>query len=385
MSFILFYLLRRFFLKVEFSPDKITVIKGLGITVTSTVPLCEVVRVTVKRSLLLRLFRAKKVKIFCNNGNVSFFLKRDGDIPFLNATPTDMSRAKLSEELLGAFCDTHALGGIALLSFALIRISRLFGGEYSQRIINLLSDTSENFRNALSAIDIHLPYATVGAAVFAITAWGYGFIRKFLNLCGFKVGISGGFTVVQSGVITLYEHYLCHNSTAIREDGLLSLIVGYAPVRMRGVIVRLAEKRSKILPPTRLLWHTLWGHCKVPVVCAVIIGGALVTVNVLFPERSGELLKSVVTSGFAAALYSVAMCAVYIRHSGLALNGDTLHIAARHSLRLYTAKVPRKSISAVKISHNLLKRSRANISILNSERLRFKIRQIDLEQYPKWH
>lgn len=380
MSFILFYLLRRLFVKLEFSPDKITVSKGFGIVVTNVVPLNEIVRVTVKRSLLMRLFRAKKVKIFCNRGKASFYLRRDEPVPFIAEKPAAMERSRFSEELLGAFCDTHALGGIALLSFALFRISRLFGSEYSQRIIDLLSSTSQTFREALSALNIQLPYAAVGTAVFAVTAWCFAFVCKAISLCRFQRGKTDRFTVVQSGVVTLYEHYLCHNSTAVREDGLLSLILGYAPVRMRGVMVCPAAKRRQAIPVERLSWRTLWGHCKWQIVCTAVIGSALAAVNLFSTEQSGGLPEALLSSGLAAAVYSTAVCISYIRFSGISDNGDTLYLAARHSLRLYTAAVPKNSISAVKISYNLFKRSRANISIVNSERLRFKIRQIELRQ-----
>lgn len=386
MKFILFFLLRRFFVKTEYNFRTITITQGLFFVKTSKILLNSVVKITVRRSLFLRVFRAKEIEIFCNTGSVKFFLARDESFPPIAAFPetTALSRsAKLSEELLGAFSETHALGGIFLFSASLLRVSRLLSGEYSERLSalleNLLFNAAGNVNDVLSKLNIFVPRAVAVVAVFVFAAWCFAFVRKLLDLSRFRVFVSGDTALVKCGLLTLYENMLFLNSSAaVREGGVLSLLIDRAPVRMRGVIlfpsVRLRTKpeaRETRSPKTALL-----GHCGVPLAIAAF----LALICRLEPLRSRELLKTVLLSGIVASLYAAAVFALYMRYSSVSFTENAVSVTSRRSLRLCSVLIPREWIVSVSERRNLLNRTRGNVTVYTRERLRFKIRQIPLHR-----
>ncbi len=390
MSFILFYIFRRFFVKISYDPQKITITKGIFLVRTAVVPLRSIVRITVRRSLLLRLFRAKEIEVFCNLGSVKLFLGRDEIFPPLGefSEPPSLRSATFAEETLGAFSDTHALGGMFLLSAALARVSRLLGSEYSERLSallgKLLSDAAGNIGDLLSKLNIYVPRAVAIAAVFALAAWCFAFARKRLDLARFRVFVSEERVLVRSGLLTLYEHTLFPNySAAVREEGIISLIAGRAPVRMRGVIVFPAAQRSAASAKSgaRSPKTALWGHCGVPLTAAAVMGAALGWVNLSERLRDYELLKTALFCGLAAALYAAAVFAVYMRYSGIFPAENGVAVVSRKSLRLRTAVIPRERIVSETARRNLLNKRRGNVTIRTRDRLRFKVRQIPLDQY----
>ncbi len=354
---------------------------------TAVVPLKSIVRITVRRSLLLRLFRAKEVEVFCNLGSVKLFLGRDEIFPPLGEFPEPPSfrSATFGEETLGAFSDTHALGGMFLLSAALARVSRLLGSEYSERLSallgKLLSDAAGNIGDMLSKLNIYVPRAVAIAAVFALAAWCFAFVRKRLNLARFRVAVSDERVFVKSGLLTLYEHTLFPNySAAVREEGIISIIAGRAPVRMRGVIVFPAARKSAASGDSgaRSPKTALWGHCGVPLTAAAVMGAALGWVSLSERLRDYELVKTALFCGLAAALYSAAVFAVYMRFSGIFPAEKGIAVVSRKSLRLRTTVIMRDWIVSEAIRRNLLNKKRGNVTIRTRERLRFKVRQIPL-------
>ncbi len=358
---------------------------------TVTVPLNSIVRITVRRSPLLRLFRAKEIEIFCNLGSVKFFLGRDEIIPPLGTFPESASlarTAKFSEEALGAFSDTHALGGIFLLAAALARVSRLLGSEYSERLSallgKLLSDAAGNIGDILSKLNIYVPRAVAIAAVFVLAAWCFAFARKLLDLARFRVSVVGEKAFVKSGLLTLYEHTLFLNSSAaVREGGVISLFVGRAPVRIRGVILfpaaRLIAKAAE--RGTRSPKTAVWGHCGVPLSIAALLGAAIGWVCLSEGLRDYELLKTALFCGLVAALYSAAAFAVYMRYSEISRTENGVMVTSRKSLRLRSVNIPREWIVSAAVRRNLFNKRRGNVTICTRERLRFKVRQIPLDQY----
>lgn len=395
MRFILFFLLRRFFVRVDFDSQKIVVTKGIFVIRTATVPLKSIVRITVRRSLFLRVFRAKEVEVFCNLGSVKFFLGRDEVFQPFGIPPRsalNWKSASLAEETLGAFCDTHALGGIFLFAAALVRSGQLLGDEYSERLSallqSLISDTAANVSAVLSTFQIFVPRAAAVVAVFALFSWCYAFAKKLLNLMRFRVAAIGERAYVQSGVFTLYEHKLILNSSnAVCEESVLSLISGRAVVRVRGVIVFPSVRRKRCENnlssarghTVRSPWSAFWGHCEVPLTVAVVLGAALIALS----ESSAELLKTALLCGFAAALYSGIVCAVYMRFSGISAVERGVILTARRGLRLLSAVIPRERVVCVAQRRNLFNKERGNLKIFTRERLRFKVRQLSLSEAAK--
>lgn len=391
MRFILFFLLRRFFVRVEYDSQKITVTKGIFLIRTAVVPLCSIVRITVRRSLFLRVFRAKEVEVFCNFGSVKFFLGRDEVFqPFgiLPDSALNWKSATLAEETLGAFSDTHALGGVFLFAAALARVSRLFGGEYSERVSvlleKLLSDTVNNVSGFLQSAQIFIPRAAVAAAVFALAGWVFAFSKKLLSLMRFHAAFVGETAFVKSGVLTLYEHTLFLNSAAaVYEESVMSLLLGIAPVRVRGVILFPAVGRGSVGIVGRHSvgspLRSFWGHCGVPIVIAALASVGLVCVLVFPRLRSAELLETGLLCVLVASFYSVAIRLIFIRRIGVSPNGENTAVTARKSLRLRSAVLTHNRIVCLTRRRNLFNKSRGNVEFFTLERLRFKVRQIPLD------
>ncbi|MGN0678320.1 MAG: PH domain-containing protein [Oscillospiraceae bacterium] len=376
---------------MEYDSRKIVVTKGIFLIRTAVVPLCSIVRITVRRSLFLRVFRAKEIEVFCNFGSVKFFLGRDEFFPLSGKFPENTEfteSAKFSEEVIGAFSDTHALGGVFLFAAALTRVSRLFGGEYSERVSvfleKILSDTVNNVSGFLQSVQIFIPRAAVAAAVFALAGWAFAFSKKLLNLMRFHAAFVGETAFVKSGVLTLYEHTLFLNSAAaVYEESVMSLLLGRAPVRVRGVILFPAVGRGKIGIVGR---HSVGsplrsfrGHCGVPLVIAAAAGAGLVCVLVFPRLRSAELLETALLCILVASLYSAAMRLIFIRRIGVSPNGENTAVTARKWLRLRSAVLPHNRIVCIVRRRNLFNKSRGNVEFFTRERLRFKVRQIPLD------
>ncbi len=393
MSFILFYIFRRFFVRISYEPQKITIAKGIFLVRTAVVPLSSIVRITVRRSILLRLFRAKEIEIYCNLGSVKLFLGRDESFPPLGETPEPPfsqigKTSTFGEAALGAFSDTHALGGVFLFAAALTRVSNLLGDEYSERLSRILerlfSDMVDNVSGFLRSAQIVIPRAVVAVAVFALAGWAFAFSKKLLSLVRFRVFVTDERVCVRSGLLTLYEHTLFPNySAAVREEGIISLITGRAPVRMRGVIVFPAARRPAASGNrgARSPKTAIWGHCGVPLTAAAVMGAALGWVYMSERLRDYELLKTALFCGLAAALYSAAVFAVYMRYSGIFPAENGVAVVSRKSLRLRTTVIMRDWIVSEAIRRNLFNKKRGNVTIRTRERLRFKVRQIPLNQY----
>lgn len=378
MRFILFFLLRRFFVRAEYNSSEIVVTKGIFFIRTAVVPLASIVRITVRRSLFLRLFRAKEVKVYCNLGGVSFFLSRDEEFAPFGAFPDSAAwkSASFAEEALGAFCDTHALGGVFLFAAALIRSGKLLGNEYSERAVSLLekmlSDTIENVSGILQSVQIFIPRAAVVIAVLVLAGWAFAFFKKLLGLMRFRVAFDGERVFVKSGVFTLYEHTLFPNSSeAVYEQSVIFLLLNRALVRVRGVIVFPSVKRGRVkhdCRPTGL--PALWGYCGVPVTFALLSGAALIA------ARSAELVGTVLYCVLFASLYAAFVRACYMRFSGLSEGESSAALTARRGLRLYSGVIPKERIVCTAFRSNLFRKERGNLVLYTRGRLKFRIQHI---------
>ena len=257
MNFLFYYVLRKFFVKLRFSDKEISLEKGLLLKRLSVMPMNSVVRITSRRTLFLRLFRAKEIEVFTLGGKMRFFLSRNERLPFLPEKRRVIAKPRFREIMLGAFIDTRALGGIFVFAAVLRRISAIFGGEYLNYIISALSQTAGELEKALGFFRVTVPRIAITLAAFALGAWIFAYLRKLARLARFRVSVSGGVLFAESGVVTLYEHALVSNSAAssecavIRCDTLTTVLARRAPLYFRGVMVCPCSKRIE-LPAKRL-------------------------------------------------------------------------------------------------------------------------------------
>ena len=236
MDFLLYYILRKLFVRLEFTENEIILEKGIIIRRKSVLPLKNIVRVSAERSLIMRIFGAKKITVFSVRGKTAFYLRKNEPLPFLPEIRSVILRPRFSAVMFGAFIDTRALGGIAIFAAFLRRLSTIFGGEYFNNIISAISDTAETLTNALSILHIAVPRITAVLAVFVLAAWSLAFVRKLLRLANLRAARRGNILRVQSGIITLYEHTLVLNSAAPTLVSPLSAVFAKrAPIYLRGV------------------------------------------------------------------------------------------------------------------------------------------------------
>ena len=76
MSFLFYYILRRFFVRLEFTNNEIRLEKGILIKRAAVIPFSAITEIAVKRTLLLRLFRAKGAEIRTLGGKIKFYLHK---------------------------------------------------------------------------------------------------------------------------------------------------------------------------------------------------------------------------------------------------------------------------------------------------------------------
>lgn len=375
MNIILYYLLRRFFVKLRFERDFIILEKGLIIRRRAVVPLSCVTRAEIRRGLLLRLLCGKKITIETLSGRIDFYLRKNEELPFLPKNRGHVIRPERSSVFFGAFTDTRALSGVILFSLTIYRIGKIFGGSYTDRIISAISDTAEELTHTLELLHIAVPRAAALGAVFVLTAWGFAFLIKLMGMADFRVSSRGGFITVRRGLITLYEYVVVLNNldAVISCNTVSSLAAKKAPLYARGTMIfppvgkelsrRLItslcglprENSPEIKPPAR----ALFGHCALPLGWTAGFAAALVLTEIalrfgLIP--SAELLQVVLWYGLAASLWAVLAYGLYWKFSGMREGENLLVISARKGNRLYGGYIPKRASVLESVSQNPFQR-----------------------------
>lgn len=383
MNFLFYYVLRKFFVKLRFSDKEISLEKGLLLKRLSVMPMNSVVRITSRRTLFLRLFRAKEIEVFTLGGKMRFFLSRNERLPFLPEKRRVIAKPRFREIMLGAFIDTRALGGIFVFAAVLRRISAIFGGEYLNYIISALSQTAGELEKALGFFRVTVPRIAITLAAFALGAWIFAYLRKLARLARFRVSVSGGVLFAESGVVTLYEHALVSNSAAssecavIRCDTLTTVLARRAPLYFRGVMVCPCSKRIE-LPAKRLSSpkRAFFGHIAEPLAWLGAFAAALVAIGLA--DHSAMLLKTVLYSGIIVNLYTAVLYLLYMRRSGAAFGEKLLSVSARRGLRLYTVVFPCNALIGTSVSQSVFQRwsGSCNYKISLTERRKFTVRQL---------
>lgn len=400
MNFILYFVLRRFFVRLDHSDEKLTLTKGLFLKRIHVIPLSSVVRITCKQSLLQRLFRAKQIELFTRNGSFKFFLRRDEPVPAFHEPPAHFIKPRFREVVFGAFIDVRALGAIALFAAVMRRIGTIFGGRYLDGILALLDNAAVNVERAFAAMRVYVPRVAAVLAVFALSAWVFAFLRRLDALARFRVGRSGGQSeasvVVTSGFFTLYETMLVPNSAAtVVCDSPVSLLLKHAPVYLRGAMIYPCADRAACFKLARILCgervgkrqiahppkKALFGYCAAPLWQSAGFAAALALVYAADLPYSVMLLKTALYCGLIISLYTAAVYLYYMKYSGIAVDGGVCLIAARRFMRLYTAMLPASSVTARTVSQSVFQRCSGlcDFKISTDEPLSLKARLIPFD------
>lgn len=397
MSLLLYYILRRIFVELEISEKEIRLRKGLVIRRVSVLPLSSAVRVTVRRTLVMRLLHAKEVTVFTLGGKLVFFLSKNELLPLIPQSRRNAIAPRFLETAFGAFVDTRALGGLFVFTAALRRVSAVFGGEYFDRVITALTNTANDLERALNFFKITIPKVAITIAVFALGAWVFAYIKKLLRLARFRVftETDGSRVIVTSGVVTLYEHALVPNTAAVRVETLTSLVTRRAPLYLRDVMILPCVKRDTLpktleklcgfkLPKKRVSSpkRAFFGHILAPLswlgVCAAALFAA-------YSLAYSELLKIALYCWIFVNLYAVVLYLLYMSRSGLALGDDFAVISARRGLRLYTAVFPRSACGNSVITQSIFQKRTGlcnrKIAVIGDRR--YTARQLPKRELPR--
>ncbi|MBD5384605.1 MAG: PH domain-containing protein [Ruminococcaceae bacterium] len=400
MNLLLYYFLRKIFVRLDFTEKYIYLRKGVILRRFSVIPLSGIVRVTSERSLIMRIFGAKKIIVFTIRGKVTFYLRKSEKLPFLPEIRSVSIKPRFSEVMFGAFADTRALGGIALLAAFLRRLSSLFGGEYFDRVMSAISETAETLSNALSVLHIAVPRMAALLAVFVLAAWSLAFARKLLRLAKLRAARHGGILRVQSGVITLYDHTLVLNSAAVSVSPLSAMLAKRAPLYLRGVMIYPAVSKARSAKMIRVLCGILidrapqlkppkssfFGFCAAPFWWSIGFSAALALVYISDSLRSAMLLKTALYCGLIVSLYAVAVSLVCMSRSGLTVGEHTVKLSMRRGLRLFAYSVPHRTIVEETFSQSIFQRRSGlcHIRLATAERSRLTARQLIKSEIPRY-
>lgn len=398
MSLLLYYILRKFFVELEISETEVRLVKGLVIKRAAVLPRSSIVRVTVRRTLVMRLLRAREVTVFTLGGKLVFFLSKNEPLPLIERSrAVVLKKPRFLETAFGAFVDTRALGGLFVFSAALRRVSAVFGGEYFDRVITALTNTANDLERALNFFKITIPKIAITIGVFALGAWVFAYVKKLLRLSRFRVftETDGSCIIVTSGVFTLYEHALVPNTAAVRVETLTSLVTRRAPLYLRDVMICPCVKREELpktleklcgfeLPKNRVKSpkRAFFGHIVSPLSWLGVFAAALFAAYRL---DYSELLKIALYSGVIVKLYTIVLYLLYMRRSGVAVSGEFARITARRGLRLYTAVFPRSAAERSTITQSVFQRRTGlcnrKIAVVGDRR--YTARQLPKRELPR--
>lgn len=397
MEFLLYYILRRIFVRMELTPDRIVVTKGLLFRRRCEIPLSAVTKIEIRRTPVLRLLRGKRVEVSTLCGGTFFYLRAWESLPFLPEYSGATVRAGALQCIAGAFVDTRALSGVVTFGLFLNRIGGVFGSESFSRIMSAMVGAAEGITQLLSALHIGVPRLTALAAVFVGTAWLFVFLRKALGMLRFRLSCGGGYITIQRGVFTLYEYRLVrHNLTAcLRCDTLTTLLLRSAPLYCHDVILfppvrqrtadrllsklcrlpvnRLNSRTNRVIPP----FSALFGHCAVPLAWLGGFAAALLLTFIVKPVAA-DLIQSMLWSGAAISLWFTVTYGIYMRLSGASRAGGVTGLSFRRGARLYTAVIPDEKAPLYILGRNLFQKfsGMCDITLAVAGRKRFKLRNV---------
>lgn len=393
MDFLLYFVLRRIFLRTELSPGNIVVTKGLLLRRRCEIPFAAVTKIEIRRTLVLRLLRGKRVEISTLSGGVFFYMRSNERLPFLPDYDGIHIKAGAFQSIAGAFVDTRALSGVITFGLFLNRIGGVFGSESFDRIMSAMLGAAEGLSQTLGALHIGVPRITALAAVFVGAAWLFVFFRKALGMLRFRLSCESGFITIQRGVFTLYECRLVRNNltACLRCDTLTTLLLRSAPLYCHDVMLfppvsrRTADRilskmcrlplpqEGRIKPP----FSAIFGHCAVPLGWLAGFAAALALTFIAEPIGA-DLVQSLLWSGVVISLWFTVTYAIYMRMSGASRERGMTGLAFRRGARLYTAVIPDVKIPMKKIGRNIFQKfsGMCDITLAVAGRRRYKLRNV---------
>ncbi len=362
----MYFIFRRFFLSVNIDTRGIHLRKGMFFQRISYIPASVIVSVKSVQTPLLRLLKGKKVIVTALGGNAVFYLRKDEPILTQPRRPTVSIRPKTASLLLGALCETGALGGTIVFSTALTRIGSILGSGYYNRIIDAISQTAAELNELLSALRISVPKISVVIAVFMGAAWVFSYIRNLIRLSRFTARIQAGCATITHGLITLYEETVVPNniSATIVRYNAPTLLFKAAPIycgrtllltpvseKHQHTILRLlfneAPPKDLVNSPPR---KALMGHIAVPLGWSVFFAALLL---LCYITGSDPILRTILWAGVWICLWYCILFAVYMKRSGIARGNDICIMSARRGVRLYTACIPTGSAAFCRTDQNV--------------------------------
>lgn len=366
MKIILFYILRKFFVKLKVNDSVIVLEKHIFIRKIVLLNRADIVRAQTRRTLFLRILKAKEITLFTQNGKITFFLAENETPDYLPKRRKICLKPRFFEVIFGAFIDTRALTGIAVFAFTLRKIAKIFGGSYFDGIIRAIFTTAESLAKALSIAHIVFPKTAVFLAVFALLSWIFAFFRKILSLSRFEVSSKNGEIFVKNGLITIYENSLVLNSTAVvSRTTFFSLITKRAPIYFRDVMIfpcsskttfrkilrSLFGVKMRLQSPVKSPLRAVFGHCALPM--WLFIGfSAMLTLLFITGNGTALITRTLLTAGALISAYLFLLFFLYMRSAESAFTEEFVMISTRKSAALYTAIFPRTLIGGATLSQS---------------------------------
>ena len=369
MEFILYFLLRRYFVKLSAERDVICLRKGLLFQRNYRIPKSSIIRADIRRAPLLRLLRGKKVILYTFAGKITFYLHRNEPIPLFSVSKGYSTiKPRFSSVLAGAFSRTKALGGTIVFSVALIRTGSVLGSGYYDVLSELIKGTAQGLEDLLSTLRIAVPRITTILAVFVAAAWIFAFLRNLLCFSRFRIYPSRNILRTSHGVITLYETLLVLNDDVpiIQRDTIATLLTGTAPVYIAGALVLPPLRSDKRRKAMRIMHMTtqehsctvpppkaLFGHIAVPLGWGASAAALLILTHL---TGSDPVLRTVLWTALLISAWFCILYAVYMRRSGYFSGDSYTLITARHGTELLTATIPRKALAYIRLDSNPFQR-----------------------------
>ena len=393
MEFILYFVLRRLFLRTELTADKIVVSRGLLLRRRYEIPLSAVTKIELRRTVVLRLLHGKRVEVSTLSGGVAFYMRAWEHLPFLPDYDGAFISASPLQAVAGAFIDTRALRGVVTFWLFLNRIGNVFGDDSFERIMSALSGAADEVRRILAALHIGVPRVTAMTAVFVVAAWLFVFLRKALGMLRFRLSCESGYITVQRGVFTLYEcRFVRNNLTGVtRCDTLTTLLMRSAPLYAHDVMLfppvtrrcadRILEKMCRLPPPespgVKPPASALFGHCAAPLGWLAAFAGGLVLTFIAEPIAA-DLVQSILWTGAAVSLWFAGTYAVYMRLSRVSRGRGVTNIAYRKGARLYTSLLPDRKLACTITGRNPFQKlsGMCDITLVIAGRKRLKLRNV---------
>ncbi|MBQ8170563.1 MAG: PH domain-containing protein [Oscillospiraceae bacterium] len=388
MEFILYFILRRFFVSFREDTDCFTLRKGLMLRRVYHIPRSAVICAETKRTPLLRLLKGQKVTLCTLSGQVSFYLRNSEKFEIrISPVIYKTIRPKFRTVLLSSFSRTKALGGTAVFAVTISRIGSVFGSDYYDKIIITISQTAEDLREMLESLRIAVPQIAAIATVFVGVAWIFSFMRSILRFCRFRISLGRGYACVRHGFVTLYEEVFVpdHLGTVIARDTPSTLLFKAAPLYLynRMILPALSKKkRSSVLrtflgitPPDSLSFsppkRALLGHIAVPSGWG---GAAAVLLVLCYLNNAAPILRTVLWGVVLLSLWHCITFAAYMKRTGISNDKHIAAACARKSGALLTVYIHPGSEAYRRIDRNPFQKRSGMCDLRLFYRSGFKLR-----------